>query len=252
MRGLVFDVDDTVTADGALEAEALAAMHALRNAGLEAIAVTGRPVGWAEVFAATWPISFAVGENGAGWVTLTRGGGRRTLERGAFDPSPVVRERRDALLAAVRMRMPDVKLASDSALRRFDLAFDVAENEKLPPDRVEMLRATCEELGASVVVSSVHLHAAFGGWDKAVGVVRGAASVLRVDEATVRDRFVFVGDSGNDAAAFSFFSVTVGVSNVHEHLGRLPTPPRFVTTAARGKGFAELAQRLVAVRGRAS
>jgi HAD superfamily hydrolase (TIGR01484 family) len=245
MRGLCFDVDDTVTKDGALETAALGAMHALRDAGLEAIAVTGRPVGWAEVFAATWPVSLAVGENGAGWARLARDGGRRVLLRGAFDGSPELRDRRDRLVATVRARMPDVKLAGDSSLRRFDVAFDVAENEQLAPERVELLRLACEELGAHVVVSSVHLHAAFGAWDKAVGVVHAAGTALGLGEADVRDSFVFVGDSGNDAAAFSFFSCTVGVANVREHLARLPMAPGYVSSASRGAGFAELAMRLV-------
>lgn len=250
LDGVVFDVDDTVTSQGSLETEALVAMYALRDAGIPAIAVTGRPVGWAEVFAATWPISLAVGENGAGWAHLRRDpGGGRFLVRGAFEPMVDVRERIDALVATVRARYPDVRLASDQPLRRFDVAFDVGERAAMPPERVELLRQTCEEAGARVVVSSVHLHAAFGGWDKAEGVVWAAAEVLGVSREDVRERFLFVGDSGNDAPAFAFFRHTVGVANVREHLERLAVPPRWVTTAPRGRGFAEVVSRIVAVRG---
>jgi hypothetical protein len=56
---------------------------------------------------------------------------------------------------------------------------------------------------------------------------------------------VFVGDSGNDAEAFAYFPKSVGVANVRAHLDRLPTPPRYVTDAERGEGFAELARRLM-------
>lgn len=251
LDGVVFDVDDTVTREGTLETEALGAMYALREAGLVSVAVTGRPVGWAEVFAATWPIALALGENGAGWAHLARepGGGRHLL-RGAFEPLVDLRPRIDALVATVRARYPDVRLASDQPLRRFDVAFDVGERATMPKERVELLRLTCEEAGARVIVSSVHLHAAFGAWDKAEGVVRAAASVLGKRRDEVRDRFLFVGDSGNDAPAFSFFSHTVGVANVREHLARLPVPPRFVTPSPRGVGFAEVAMRVAAARGK--
>lgn len=251
LAGVVFDVDDTVTAGGTLETEALAAMYALRDAGLSAIAVTGRPVGWAEVFAATWPIALAVGENGAGWAWLARTeGGGRAIRRGAFEPGADTRERQDALVAAVRVRHPGVVLASDQPLRRFDVAFDVGERAALDPGRLEALRLTCEEAGARVVVSSVHLHAAFGAWDKAEGVTRAAGAVLGLSPALLRERFAFVGDSGNDAPAFAFFTHTVGVANVRDHVARLPVPPRWVTARARGRGFAELVERLVSVRGR--
>jgi hypothetical protein len=51
---------------------------------------------------------------------------------------------------------------------------------------------------------------------------------------------LFVGDSGNDAAAFAFFPVSAGVSNVRAHLHALPRPPRYVSEADRGRGFAEI------------
>ena len=82
-----------------------------------------------------------------------------------------------------------------------------------------------------------------------VGLVRALGDVLGINLAAERDRWVFVGDSGNDAAAFDYFENSVGVANVRAHLDRLPTPPRYVTDAERGAGFAELAAHLVAARG---
>jgi hypothetical protein len=60
LRGVLTDIDDTLTRDGAIEAEALAALHALSRAGLPVIAVTGRPVGWSEPFAMQWPVAAIV------------------------------------------------------------------------------------------------------------------------------------------------------------------------------------------------
>jgi HAD superfamily hydrolase (TIGR01484 family) len=243
VTGVVFDVDDTITRDGVIEREAFEALWLLRERGLRAIAVTGRPLGWSDALAATLPISAAVGENGAGWAWRRD----RSIEVAAFDPPGVRATQRallDRVLADVCARMPDVKLASDQPARRADLAFDVGEHEKLDAASIAELRAIIESHGARCMVSSVHAHAIPGAWDKASGVIRAAAS-LGIDEATLQRDFVFVGDSGNDAAAFAFFSRTVGVANVVAHLSSLPVAPRFVTTLDRGRGFAEVVRHLL-------
>jgi hypothetical protein len=239
----VLDVDDTLSRGGVLEVEALEALHEVRRLGRHAILVTGRPNGWAETMAAILPVSLAVGENGAGWAWMRRAPGGRVLERGRFEAEAEARARTSkaqALLDEVRRAMPDVSLSSDAALRTCDLAFDVGEGVQLDPDRIAALKALCERHGAKVVVSTVHLHAIFGGWDKAVGTARAAAAVLGVPEGPLFDNWIFVGDSGNDAPAFARFARTVGVANVKDHLASLPVPPRFVTTEDRGRGVLEL------------
>jgi len=45
---------------------------------------------------------------------------------------------------------------------------------------------------------------------------------------------------------FSFFDHSVGVANVARFAGRLEAEPKYVTQAAAGAGFAELAARLLA------
>ena len=49
--GILTDIDDTLTTEGAITQDALAARAALKAAGLDLIAITGRPVGWSEPFA---------------------------------------------------------------------------------------------------------------------------------------------------------------------------------------------------------
>jgi len=60
VRGVLTDIDDTLTCDGAVAPEALAALAELRAAGLPVIAVTGRPMGWSEPYARDWPIEAIV------------------------------------------------------------------------------------------------------------------------------------------------------------------------------------------------
>jgi HAD superfamily hydrolase (TIGR01484 family) len=239
VRGVIFDVDDTLTTRGSLESEAFDALWSLRRAGVALVALTGRPLGWTDAMASMWPIDAAVGENGAGWA-YARGG---TIETGYFS-SDMERAAQARVLervaAAVSKDHPRVRLAGDQGARRCDLAFDVGERAKLDAEEIAALVHTIETVGARALVSSVHAHVIAGQWDKARGAVRAIREAMSIE--LDRARWVFVGDSGNDAPAFSFFELTVGVANVREHLHRLAVPPRYVTHAERGAGFAELAR----------
>jgi HAD superfamily hydrolase (TIGR01484 family) len=242
--GLIFDVDDTVTRDGRLESAAFESMWALARAGLRLIAVTGRPLGWVDVIARHWPVDLAIGENGAGWVWAEWD----SIHEGYFHAAEE-RAAQARLLARIRARveeeLPHVVVATDQRARRCDLAFDVGEHEQLPEQDVERLIRLIEAEGARAPVSSVHAHAVAGDWDKAKGAERALAEVLGVRLQEELERWIFVGDSGNDAAAFARFPVSVGVANVRAHLARLSAPPRFVTDQDRGRGFSELAERLL-------
>lgn len=245
--GLAFDVDDTVTRDGKLEAIAFQAMWALRRAGLALVALTGRPLGYCEVMARHWPIDLAVGENGAGWVSMRDG----VLERGYFQAEEERARSRGILEGidrAVKRELGHLVHADDQGARVCDLAFDVGERHEVDAATIDRLRAIAAREGARVFVSSVHAHVSVGDFDKARGVARAVQAVLGVEEGALRSRFVFVGDSPNDAPAFAFFERSVGVVNVMEHLDRLEVAPRFVTSMARGEGFAELGRFILARR----
>lgn len=248
LRGVIFDIDDTVTNEGVLEPEAFTAMHRLGAVGFDLIAVTGRPLGWTDVLARMWPIRIAVGENGAGWAWMD---GVRA--RAGYFAQPKERARHDRLLDEIRrdvtLKMPHVQLANDRGARRCDLAYDVGEETTLPQTDIDALVDLIEKHGARSAVSTVHAHATPGDWDKARGVERALREVLQVDLDRELDRWLFVGDSGNDATAFAHFPVSVGVANVRDHLDRLPVRPRYVTDSDRGRGFAELATHLCEGRG---
>jgi haloacid dehalogenase-like hydrolase len=242
LAGVVFDVDDTVTRGGTLEESAYSALFRLREAGLLLVAVTGRPLGFAELMARMWPIDLAVGENGAGWLQLCASG-----LRAGYYADAATRETHAAVLAKLRTTLateaPWAQPADDSWARRCDIAYDVGERLQLPAARIEALRALIEGAGARCLVSSVHAHALLGDYDKATGVVQACREALGQHLGPdARERWLFVGDSGNDAAAFSYFPLSAGVANVREHLARLPTPPRYVSEADRGRGFAEIAR----------
>jgi HAD superfamily hydrolase (TIGR01484 family) len=245
--GVCFDVDDTVTTHGTLDPAAYQAMFQLKGLGLKLIAVTGRPLGFAEVIARTWPVDAAVGENGAGFIAKQGS----TLRTGYWDPVEL-RAAQQRRLMHIRERvtdeLPQILVSSDSWARRCDLAFDIGEQASVAQAQIDRLVRLIEAEGARASVSSIHAHAQLGAHDKARGVMLVAETLWGLSEPSLRSDFLFVGDSGNDAAAFSFFELSVGVANVQLHLARLPTPPRFITSASFGAGFAEMAQILLALR----
>jgi HAD superfamily hydrolase (TIGR01484 family) len=247
LEGLCFDIDDTVTTHGTLDLAAYAAMHELKRAGLKLIAVTGRPLGFAEIVARTWLVDAAVGENGAGYVA--RSG--RELRTGYWDDEATRREQAERLAnirARVADEMPHVHVSSDGWARRCDLAFDVGEHVTLPRSDIDLLVRILSDEGANVTVSTVHAHAQLGDHDKACGLALAARELFGHDAEHTRERFAFVGDSGNDAAAFAWFDTSIGVANVRSFIDRLPVPPRYVTHASHGEGFAEAARVLLSKR----
>jgi hypothetical protein len=244
---VAFDLDDTVLDHGRLGLEAFAALHALAAAGIEIVATTGRPSGFAEVVARQWPVCAAIAENGA--VAWERSEDGRVLVSDELS-NEARAERRVALLqiaAQIRESFPDMDLADDNWARRTDVTLDIGEHRRVDPDVVARARALAESMGARTFTSSVHMHLTFDVADKASGFAALAARRGR-DPVDALARAGFVGDSPNDAAAFAAFGVTFGVANVRAHLAALPVPPRFISKLPMGRGFAEVVDRILALR----
>jgi HAD superfamily hydrolase (TIGR01484 family) len=241
LRGLLFDLDDTLLDHSRLSEAAYSALFRLREAGFECYAVTGRPAGWAAVIVNQWPIQGAVAENGA-IAFFGDEGGLQTL-----DPVPAPeRQRRQQALAAlcfdIQNEFSELVPADDVPLRRTDFTFDIGEHQLVPKDRVTALRKFAEARGASTLASSVHVHVSFDRADKAAGVVRLIHTLTELDPSAILSRYAFIGDSENDASCFAAFRHSIGVRNLS---GRPTVGPRFITQRERGAGFVEAAQALI-------
>ena len=77
LRGILADIDDTLSSEGRVTAAAYTAMERVRDAGLLMIPITGRPAGWCDHIARMWPVDAVVGENGAFYMRYDAS--RRTL-----------------------------------------------------------------------------------------------------------------------------------------------------------------------------
>jgi HAD superfamily hydrolase (TIGR01484 family) len=245
--GLLFDLDDTVLTHGVLTRAAYEALWALHEAGLRLVAVTGRPSGWGEVIARQWPIDGAITENGA--VHVVRDGkGVSVIFDGEAEAVAERRARLDDLVRTVSEAMPRVKLADDVHARRSDVAWDIAERERLDAAGVAELSRLVLAAGARTTRSSVHLHATFERDDKASGAIRFVNARFGDDAGAALHRWAFVGDSGNDAACFAAFKTTFGVENVRAYARVLSVPPRWIAPSKRGAGFAEIARAILSAR----
>jgi hydroxymethylpyrimidine pyrophosphatase-like HAD family hydrolase len=69
---------------------------------------------------------------------------------------------------------------------------------------------------------------------------------IDIDEE--RGRFVFIGDSPNDAPMFEYFPLAIGVANVRDFGSRIAHTPAYVTQASCGEGFREAAECILAGR----
>ena len=248
IRGVLTDIDDTLSTHGRLTSDAYTALERLRAAGKLVIPITGRPAGWCDHIARMWPVDAVVGENGAFYMhhddakrTLVKRFVADTAERAAN------RSRLAAIGEQILREVPGTALASDQLYRETDLAIDFCEDvTRLPSSAVDRIVALMEAEGMTAKVSSIHVNGWFGNYDKLAMTRRLLAEVFAVDLDAQRDSFVFVGDSPNDAPMFAFFPNAVGVANVRPFLERIATPPAYVTQREAGAGFVELADCLLA------
>lgn len=250
VRSVLCDIDDTLTTGGRLTAEAYAAMERLERAGLQVVPITGRPAGWCDHIARMWPVAAVVGENGAFYFRYDRE--RHVMKRAFADDAPARaanRERLRAIGADIVRAVPGCAIAADQHYRESDLAIDYCEDvARLPREAVDRIVALMQARGLTAKVSSIHVNGWFGTYDKLAATRRLMREEFRADLDAARATCVFVGDSPNDAPMFAFFPHSIGVANIREFAGRLAHEPRYVTAAAGGAGFREVADFLLAVR----
>lgn len=264
ITGVFTDIDDTLTTEGAITPEALQALANLKAAGLAVLPITGRHIGWCVPLmdgssAAPWPADAMVAENGALALVPTSG----TASQNAPNPSghhhrslsklyqqdaakrTAHQMRMEQVAAQVLAEVPGALRARDAGGRETDLAFDYNEHTQLPPEAVQQILAILQGAGMYTTVSSIHIHGCFDDFNK----WRGACWIVRElysrDLAQELDRWVFVGDSGNDQPMFQHFVHSVGVANIRRFEAQLQHKPRYITQSERGAGFVELAQALL-------
>jgi HAD superfamily hydrolase (TIGR01484 family) len=245
--GLMTDIDDTLTSAGVIAPEALAALQALAAAGLPVVAITGRPLGWSEPLARTWPLAALVAENGG--VALIRRGEALVTEFAQDAATRHANALRLRDLAAQLLReVPGAQLARDSAGRVTDIAIDHAEFTRLPAAAVREVLARMRAAGMQASVSSIHVNGWFGDHSKWTAAQWMTRRLFGRELRPEIGRWVYIGDSTNDELMFERFPLAVGVANLRRFAAELKVWPAYITQAERGAGFAELVRALLAAR----
>lgn len=254
ITGVFTDIDDTLSTEGAITPDALAALADLKAAGLKVVAITGRPVGWSEPFAATWPLDAIVAENGA--VALLPGqkkqqAGIPGLHSAGQLPSKIYQQetatraanfsRMQAVLAHIEKTIPGAMRATDSPGRETDIAIDHSEFTHLGGSQIAAVVALMRSEGMHATVSSIHVNGWFGTHNKLEGARWIVRQLWGQDLNAEMDSWVYVGDSTNDQLMFKAFENSVGVANIERFLPELKDKPRYLCQKARGAGFAEVA-----------
>ena len=261
--GVFTDIDDTLTTHGAISADALQALVDLKNAGLHVIPITGRPVGWGESFARTWPVDALVAENGGvAWMVKKNAANSNKIGikpayllpkmlLKVYQNSALIRAensvRMAKIAALVTSQIAGVEVSQDSAGRETDLAFDYNEFAHLSTETVQQVVELLQSQGMQTTVSSIHIHGCFGHFDKWTGAQWIIRELFQRELADELEKWVFVGDSGNDQVMFQHFRHSFGVANLRRFEAQLMYLPRYITPSERGAGFAQVVQALLSV-----
>ena len=252
ITGIFTDIDDTLTTKGAITPDALDALGELKAQGLSVIAITGRPVGWSEPFAAIWPVDAIVAENGAVLLQYFHKNDLQPNESGyqqllkSYQQSDLLRDQNYARMLQISQRVlhdvPGTVLAQDSAGRETDMAIDHSEFTHLPPEKIAQVVAIMQAEGMNATVSSIHINGWFGGHNKLTGACWAVRELFGRDLMAEISNWTYVGDSTNDQLMFAAFPDSIGVANVRRFEAQLANLPRYITVGERGAGFAEVSR----------
>src|SRR5438552_1107594 len=180
-RGVLTDIDDTLSTHGRITPTAYAALARLRAAGLLVIPITGRPAGWCDHIARMWPVDAVVGENGAFYMRYDRANHKLTTRHAATQDHASIRGEAWSVSRRAQLRkigerilreVPGSAWASDQPYRLADIAIDFCEDVPLLSDgAVDRIAAIMRDEGLTAKISSIHVNGWFGDYDK-LGMTR--------------------------------------------------------------------------------
>ncbi|MFI3246327.1 MAG: HAD-IIB family hydrolase [Ferrimonas sp.] len=234
------DVDDTLTWHGELPLATLQALYQLRDAGIGVIPVTGACAGWCDQMARLWPVMAVIGENGAFCIEKHQGA-LTYIDTQDLETRQNNNQKLTQVAAQMLAKYPLVGLAKDNQYRRYDLAIDFnQECRGMSLAAVSQMVADIHQLGIKATISSIHVNTWIGEQSKLSGARQWLArNRPEWNEAQIRERCAYSGDSPNDEPMFSFFKNTVGVANIAPYLPLMKHHPAKVMSQCGGAGFAE-------------
>ncbi|MFB0921823.1 MAG: HAD-IIB family hydrolase [Oscillospiraceae bacterium] len=242
LKFILCDIDDTITTGGKLTRAAYNALWDLYERGYGVIPVTGRPAGWCDMIIREWPVKAVVGENGA-FVYYNDGAHIKTFTHPSVAGVDAIKKL-EGVKEACLEGVPGCRVARDQFARIYDLAIDFNED---PPylglEAAEKIRDICVSMGAEAKISSIHVNAWFGNYNKLSMTELFMKEILK--EEHIKEKVIFFGDSPNDEPMFEYFPLSCAVANILPFEKILHHLPSYVTSYAGGEGFAEAAAHIL-------
>lgn len=248
IKVLLTDIDDTLTDEGTLRADAYAALWKLKDHGIDVLPVTGRPAGWCDMVARFWPVCGIVGENGGFYFRYDHHR-KKMIRKYVF--SSAVQLKNQAKLQKLGQKIlkqvPGSAISADQFSRQMDLAIDFCEDVKpLPRKKVLKIQEMFEAHGAQAKISSIHVNGWFGDYSKLSQSLQFLKTELKISAARAKEVCAYIGDSPNDEPMWSYFPHSIGVANVLNFKDQIQSLPNFITQNPGGRGFAELCNQVLA------
>ena len=210
IAGVLTDIDDTLTTEGAVTPDVLQALAAL--ARRPARDPHHRPPGGLER-----TVRAAPGRWTPSWPRTARWRCRATAPgtlRKLYTQDEAERAANFARMQQVAQRIvrevPGATLARDSGGRETDIAIDHSEFTHLPQEAIDRVVALMRAEGMNATVSSIHVNGWYGGHNKLAGARWMVRELLGRELEEELDRWVYVGDSTNDVLMFEHFPHSVG------------------------------------------
>ena len=242
LRLIATDMDGTLTVGGKFTNKLLKNLEDLAALGIEILIVTGRSAGWVSGLSNLMPVVGAIAENG-GLFYLS--GNDTPVILTAIESQSNHRHKLAGTFAELKAKFPRIQESADNCFRITDWTFDVAD---LTTEELSTIGNLCQQMGWGFTYSSVQCHIKPLEQDKAPAVLE----VLGEHFPHISPQnAIAVGDSPNDTSLFdtSYFPISVGVANILKYTHQLPHQPKYVTSAAEGEGFCELAALILQARG---
>ncbi len=238
IRLIATDMDGTLTHNEQFRPALLTMLEKLKAAKIPVIITTGRSAGWVSAVVHYLPVVGAMAENGGVYLSKTKP--RPTFAQTDLDV-PSHRQALREQFERLRQQYPQLTEAADNGFRLTDWTYDVSG---LSPTDLQWMSENCQANGFSFTYSTVQCHIKPGQQNKANGLM---ATLPKHFPELLPQQVLTVGDSPNDESLFAPhpFPTSVGVANVKNYLTQLAYHPAFITQAAEGDGFCEVAQLLL-------
>ncbi len=242
IRLIATDMDGTLTVAGKFTSKLVKNLENLTALGIEILIVTGRSAGWVSGISRLMPIAGAIAENGGLCYIFDD---EAPILLTSIENQTSHRQQLAGVFAQLKAKFPQIQESADNSFRITDWTFDIAN---LTLEELQSMDCLCQEMGWGFTYSTVQCHIKPLGQDKGSALLQ----LLQTHWTQISPQHaIAIGDSPNDESLFnpSYIPVSVGVANILQYTHQLTHQPTYVTSAAEGEGFCELAGLILKAKG---